>query len=333
MFQEIVIAVLDENACFQEVALERALARGMERAFAEDKALGIERQRIPFRLIQLPNTPLTYDCHKLAEKLRAVAQFERASNNQNQGGSSAARLPRSNRAQFERVPNNQNQALWMRCVQLYWQVKAIRLANLVFPVIPDPLRPGGPLSQILPFQDIENLKLQTETDKTLYNLLQAGEPLIIDWAKAKGIDWPFQDFQELFIHIQKARFKRHWQQEAFSLTFSRLDKRSDKKHYRQWLKFLSDHFDDESLIKKYEEVLMDMGWEGYPLLALRDHKRSQPFNKLWKAYLKAHKAAASLIDDNLHFRKGLPYQTKQTSQKAPIQGKVTNDGYISWDWS
>ena len=308
MFQEIVIAVLDENACFQEVALERALARGMERAFAEDKALGIERQRIPFRLIQLPNTPLTYDCHKLAEKLRAVAQFER-------------------------VPNNQNQALWMRCVQLYWQVRAIRLANLVFPVIPDPFRPGGPLSQILPFQDIENLKLQTETDKTLYNLLQAGEPLIIDWAKAKGIDWPFQDFQELFIHIQKARFKRHWQQEAFSLTFSRLDKRSDKKHYRQWLKFLSDHFDDESLIKKYEEVLMDMGWEGYPLLALREHKRSQRFNKLWKAYLKAHKAAANLIDDNLHFRKGLPYQTKQTSQKAPIQGKVTNDGYISWDWS
>jgi hypothetical protein len=196
MFQEIVIAVLDENACFQEVALERALARGMERAFAEDKALGIERQRIPFRLIQLPNTPLTYDCHKLAEKLRAVAQFKR-------------------------VSNNQNQALWMRCVQLYWQVKAIRLANLVFPVIPDPLRDGGSLSQILPSQDIENLKLETEADQTLYDLLKAGEPLIIDWAKAKGIDWPFQDFQELFIHILKARFKRHWQQEAFSSTFLR----------------------------------------------------------------------------------------------------------------
>ncbi len=308
MFQEIVIAVLDENACFQEVALERAVARGRARAFAEDKTLGIERNYIPIHLIQLPNTPDGYDCHKLAEKIRAVAQFKQ-------------------------VSNNQNQALWMRCVQLYWQVRAIRLANLVFPVIPDPLRPGGPLSQILPLQDIENLKLQTETDKTLYNLLQAGEPLIIDWAKAKGIDWPFQDFQELFIHIQKARFKRHWQQEAFSPTFSRLDKKSDKKHYRQWLKFLSDHFDDESLIKKYEEVLMDMGWEGYPLLALREHKRSQPFNKLWKAYLKAHKAAVGLIDDNLHFRKGLPYQTKQTSQKAPIQGKVTNDGYISWDWS
>lgn len=308
MFQEIVIAVRDENASFQELTLEQALARGMERAIAEDKALGIERKCIPFRLIKLPNTPDAYDCHKLAEKIRAVAQFERAS-------------------------NNQNQALWMRCVQLYWQVKAIRLANLVFPVIPDPLRADSPLSQILPSQDIENLRIETEADKALYDLLKAGEPLIIDWAKAKSIDWPFQDFQELFIHILKARFKRHWQEEAFSPTFSRLDKKSDKKHYRQWLKFLSDQFDGEPLEKEYFKVLMDMGWEGYPLLALQHQKRSQPFEELWKAFLKTHRAAANLIDDNLHFRKGLPYQTKQTSQKAPIQGKVTDDGYIYWVWS
>ncbi len=308
MFQEIVIAVLDENACFQEVALKRALELGKERALAEDKALGIKRDCIPFRLILLPSTPKASDCHKLAEKIRAVAQFDI-------------------------VPENKNQALWMRCVQLYWQVKAIRLANLVFPVIPDPLRPSGPLSQILPSQDIENLRLETEADKTLYDLLKAGEPLILDWATAEGIDWPFQDFQELFIHILKARFKRHWQEEAFSPTFSRLDKKSDKKHYRQWLKFLSDQFDGEPLEKEYSKVLMDMGWEGYPLLALRHHKRSKPFNKLWQAFLKTHRAAANLIDDNLHLRKGLPSQTKQTSQRVPIQGKVTDDGYIYWDWS
>ncbi len=308
MFQEIVIAVLDENACFQEFARSRALELGRERAIAEDKALGIKRDYIPFRLIQLPNTPKAEDCYKLAEKMRAVAQFKR-------------------------VSNNQNQALWMRCVQLYWQVKTIRLANLVFPVIPDPLGDGGSLSQILPSQDIENLKLETEADQTLYDLLKAGEPLIIDWAKAKGIDWPFQDFQELFIYILKARFKRHWQEEAFSPTFSRLDKKSDKKHHRQWLRFLSDQFDGEPLEKEYSKVLMDMGWEGYPLLALRRQKRSKPFKKLWKVYLKTHRAAANLIDDNLHFRKGLPYQTKQTSQKAPIQGKVTDDGYIYWIWS
>ncbi|HEY9833735.1 MAG TPA: hypothetical protein V6D26_24505 [Stenomitos sp.] len=308
MFQEIVLVILDKNAGFQEVTVEQALARGMERAFAEDKALGIERKCIPFRLIQLPNTPIASDCYKLAEKIRAVAQFDI-------------------------VPENKNQALWMRCIQLYWQVKAIRLANLIFSVIPDPLRPSGPLSRILPSQDINNLKLGTEADKTLYDLLKAGNPLIIDWAEAKSIDWPFQDFQELFIHILKARFKRYWQEEPFSPTFSRLDKKSDKKQYRQWLKFLSDQFDGELPEKKYSQVLMDMGWEGYPLLALRPQKRRKPFNKLWKAYLKAHRATINLIDDNLHFKNGEPCQTKQTSQKVPLQGKISDDGYIYWDWS
>jgi len=149
-------------------------------------------------------------------------------------------------------------------------------------------------------QDIKNLKLERDADKALYDLLKAGEPLIIDWAKAEGIDWPFQDFQELFIHILKARFKRHWQEKAFSLTFSRVDKKSDYKHHRQWLRFLSDQFDDEPLEKEYSKVLMDMGWEGYPLLALRHQKRRRPFGKLWKAFLKTHKAAVALIDDNLH---------------------------------
>jgi hypothetical protein len=188
-------------------------------------------------------------------------------------------------------------------------------------VVPDPLRSGGPLSQILPSQDIKNLRLETEADKTLYDLLKAGEPLIIDWAKAKGIDWPFQDFQELFIYILKARFRRHWQQEAFNSTFLRLDKKSDKKHYRQGLKFLSDQLEDKSLIKKYEEVLMDMGWEGYPLLALLHHKTSQPFNKLWKAYLKAHKAAANLIDDNLHLERDCLIKPSRPLKKLPFREK------------
>ncbi len=308
MFQEIVIVILDENPWFQEVTLDQALARGRERALAEDKALGIKRNCIPFRLILLPNTPKAEDCYKLAEKIRAVAQLDIA-------------------------PENPNQALWMRGIQLYWQVKAIRLANLVFPVIPDPLRLGDPLSQILPSKDIENLKLQTGADKALYDLLEVGEPLIIDWAKAEGINWPFQDFQELFIHILKARFKRHWQEEAFSRTFSRLDKKSDYKHHRQWLKFFADQLENEPLEKEYSKVLMDMGWEGYPLLALRRQKRRKPFGKLWKAFLKTHKAAVALIDDNLHFKNGEPYQTKQTSHKAPIQGKVSDDGYIYWVWS
>jgi hypothetical protein len=220
----------------------------------------------------------------------------------------------------------------MRCVQLYWQARTIRLANLVFQVIPDPLQPGGCLHEILPSQDLENLKLQTDADKALYHLLEAGESLIKNWATTTKIAYPFQDFQELFIHILKARFKRTWQAETFSPAFSRPDKKLDKKHYRQWLKFFADQFGGESLEKEYSQVLMDMGWEGYPLLALRQQKR-KPFDDLWKVFLKTHRAAVKLIDDDLQLKNGYPYQTKQTNQKAPIQGQLTKDGYIYWSWS
>jgi hypothetical protein len=50
MFREIVIVILDKNAGFQEVALEQALATGMERAFAEDKALASSANVFHFAL-------------------------------------------------------------------------------------------------------------------------------------------------------------------------------------------------------------------------------------------------------------------------------------------
>lgn len=304
MFKEIMIAVVDENAGSQAVVLERAIELGIERVKAEDQALGLQRNHIPFRLIRLPDTPQGRACLELAEKIRAVAQFDL-------------------------IPDNQTQALWMRSVQLYWQARAIRLANLVFQVIRDPLQPGGSLHEILPSQDLENLYLETDADKALYDLLEAGESLIKNWATTTNIGYPFSYFQELFIHILKARFKRTWQDETFSPTFSRPDKKLEKKHYRQWLKFFADYLDDKSLEKKYSQVLMDMGWEGYPMLALRQQKR-KPFDKLWKAFLETHRAAVKLIDDDLHLKNSQPYQTKQTNQKAPIQGQLTKDGYIYW---
>ncbi len=307
MFPEIVTVILKENGGFPDVVLADALELGRERALAEDKALGIRRDCIPFHLIRFPDTPQGRDCQKLAEKVRGVAQFDIA-------------------------PENPNQALWMRCVQLYWQTRTLRLANLVFPVINDPLHPSSPLSQILLEKDIENLRLETNFDKAFYDLLKEGETLIKDWAQARGIGWSFQDFEELFIHVLNARFKRYWQQEAFSLAFSRPDKKTEKRDNRQWIKFLADQFDGEPLEEEYSKVLMDMGWEGYPLLALRHQKTSKAFKKLWKAFLKTHREALNLIDDNFHLKNGQPYQTKQTNQKVAIQGKVTQGGFIYWTW-
>jgi len=308
MFPEIVIVILNENARFPDVVIGQALELGWQRALAEDKAVDIKRDCIPFHLILFPDTPEGRSCQKLAEKIRAVAQFDI-------------------------LPIDLNQALWMRCIQLYWQTRALRLANLVFPVILDQLQLDSLLSQNPMPQDLENLRLETNLDKAFYDLLKEGETLIIDWAQARGISWSFQDFEELFIYILNARFKRYWQQEAFSLAFSRPDKKTEKKDNRQWIKFLADQFDGEPLEEEYSKVLMDMGWEGYPLLALRHQKTSQPFEELWKVFLKTHREAIKLIDDDLHLKNGQPYQTKQTNQKVAIQGKVTEDALIYWTWN
>jgi hypothetical protein len=54
MFPEIVTVILKENGGFPDVVLADALELGRERALAEDKALGIKRDCIPFHLIRFP---------------------------------------------------------------------------------------------------------------------------------------------------------------------------------------------------------------------------------------------------------------------------------------
>jgi hypothetical protein len=77
----------------------------------------------------------------VAEKIRAVAQFKRVSNNQNQSSVGTIRSA------------------------VLAGPETIRLASLkFFPVIPDPLRPGDPLSQVYRLRTSENLKLETEAD-------------------------------------------------------------------------------------------------------------------------------------------------------------------------
>jgi hypothetical protein len=76
MFQEIVIVILDEKAGFPDAVWGQALQRGGERALAEDKALNIKRNCIRLLEIRLPDTPQGRACQKLADKIRAVAQFD-----------------------------------------------------------------------------------------------------------------------------------------------------------------------------------------------------------------------------------------------------------------
>ncbi|MBR8840231.1 MAG: hypothetical protein DSM106950_41135 [Stigonema ocellatum SAG 48.90 = DSM 106950] len=301
--------VFDQNGCSLQLPqvlvlnLEQALAQ----ALAKDKALGITRNRIPFRCILLPNKPQTGNFCELVQAIRDIAHFDVA-------------------------PNNRNQGIWMRCVQLYWEAKSILLANKIFKLIPDPTLADGYLRYLLPPQAFANLLLETDADKALYDLLEAGESEICSWAKAKGIDYPNTCVVELFIYILKARFETNELGLAFSLIPSWQNKRAYKEYYRRHLKFLSDLYSGDAIEKQYEKEFMEMGWPGYVLLALRSKKTHKPWFKLWQSYLKTHRKAIKLIDSQIYWKDDNFYQNRRTSQRLPIVGVVTDEGYFNWAW-
>ena len=76
MLPEIITVILNEDACFPDVVRRQALELGRERALVEDQVLGIKRNQILFFIIRLPDTPQGRACQKLADKIRAVAQFD-----------------------------------------------------------------------------------------------------------------------------------------------------------------------------------------------------------------------------------------------------------------
>mgnify|MGYP000104586181 CR=1 FL=1 len=95
----------------------------------------------------------------------------------------------------------------MRCVQLYWQAKAITLANKIYRLLPDPTRSGDPVRLMLPSASLANLQLDVEADYSWYQLLQAEYSEIEAWASKEGISYPFNHFQELFIETLKIDFE------------------------------------------------------------------------------------------------------------------------------
>ncbi|BAY91439.1 MULTISPECIES: hypothetical protein [unclassified Tolypothrix] len=307
ILDETIYEIFDNNGCSREVPLREFLALSSAKVVADDRLLGIKRQHIPFKLINLPDKTQTADFCHLANAISNIAVFDVA-------------------------PDNEDQGIWMRCVQLYWQAKAILLPNKIFRLIPDPTQPGGSIEQILPPEALKNLKLETEADKAMYDLFKAGEPEIISWAESKNIEYPFANFQELFIRMLKSRFTRSVQEEAFRIKSYWTNQRNNKQHYRRWLKYLSNHDLGQDIEQKYYQILMDMKWEGYPLIALRSQQSNIKFKKLWQVYLKTHRALIEIIDTNLYWQGSIPYQTKSTNQRVAVHGTVTQSGYFEWDW-
>jgi len=72
---------------------------------AQEKALGMQRSAGQLIFIDLPDQPESFAFQRLAKAIGNVASFRSL------------------------APETRAQAIWMRCVQLDWQAKAIALAN------------------------------------------------------------------------------------------------------------------------------------------------------------------------------------------------------------
>jgi hypothetical protein len=284
----------------------------LRKTLAQDRILGIQRAQIPMVLIDLPSDPQSISFQELADAICSVAACRHI------------------------APETSQQAIWMRCVQHYWQAKAIALANKIYKLIPDP-EVDGSLTKMLPARALANLKLDVEADLAWYNLLKAGEPTIKAWAEQQKIPYPFTNFEQLFIETLKEGFEISLSEEAFAPSSNSWSRKQERDHYRGWLKFLGDHFDGEPKEKGYEAVLRSMGWKGYALQALRGKKREKSLGKLWQTYLKAQRPLCQFLDSRLEWKDGIPYQSvtvnkRRNKTQKPIQGIVTDEGYLDWQW-
>jgi len=318
------VEFVDEQGRIVTIPLHQFLQKKEEEARRKDQALGIQRAQIPTLFIELPDVPEHIDFQRLANAIGRVATCEHI------------------------APETPQQGAWLRCVQFYWEAKAIVFANKIYKLILDPVQPGRPVQKILPPKALENLKLDVEADLAWYNLLKAGESEIKAWSTkiesmgskavwAKDIHYRFENFEQLFIETLRVDFEMSLMEGTFAPLPQGWNRKQERDHYRRWLKFLSDQFNGQPEEETYITILQSMGWKGYALLALRGKKNYKPFDKLWQVYLKKHRPLLKFLDSQLYWLNGVPSQSKQKLERRiksrkPIQAIVTDDGYLDWRW-
>jgi hypothetical protein len=306
----------------------------MAQARANDKQLGIIRDRIPFAAVYIPDTPNSLDFFNLALAIGEIPKPQVA-------------------------PENHNQACWIKTTQYYWQARGLVFAHRLFGVIPDPLGKGGVLSRYLPETSLENLKLDREIDLACYRLLLKGEPYIKTWAAEEGISYPFKSPLELFLQTLKDGFQIFLLLGPLNLYHEPLSKRSQRSNLNARMRLLSDkEWDDLDPLegipaspkrkkrvsseklrlpyklakRQYVRTLKKMGWNGYWLYALLKFKNQDPLKPLFKSYLAAFRAGKELFIPDFEWIDGQPYQAKHTSQRR-AEAEIDTDGYIRWHWA
>ena len=284
-----------------------------------DRALGIHRDSTPAVFLSLPpEHPNTDPYMRLATALQEIPCRQSLS------------------------LETQDAKHWMRCLQMYWQAKALALAYQIYPLpMPDPMAKGEVIQKkLLPDASFRNIRLDVIADKSWYFLLKAGENHIKEWAKEIKITYPFDSVDGLFLETLLNGFEIELENNLLCIDSGKESKKNKRNHYRQWLGFLRGRYDGEPREVEYERVLMGMEWKGYALLVLRKLHRDKQIGKFWKLYFKAHNPLVELMDNTVFWDDSIPYQLghvpstgHRTRRKVPITSFIGSDGLFHWNVS
>jgi hypothetical protein len=309
--------VIDDQGRRVEMPYKRYLQLQKRRAAEADRALGIERRRIPVNFFPIPNHP---DASKFIQLVAAIEK-----------------IPYSVPVRF----TTQEANIWLRCQQLYWGAKAFALVSQLYPLpMPDPLAEGSFIqTKLLPATSFHNLKIDVKADESWYRLLVAGETEVRQWAKDREYHYPFSTAEDLFIETLKIGFENSLAETILCPVPRKWTQKQNRDHYRQWMKFLKDGFDGDgtSKVAQFEAVLMNMSWKGYALCALRYAKtKNKELLSRWKKYIKAQgrlinlQGAATAWDDEQPYQSTVSPSGHSTRRKNKLRSKVTEDGYFTW---
>ncbi len=309
ILDETILDIYDGEGKAHEVTLREFLAIGREKTRKDDQALGIERKNLPFQLTLYPDNIQSQKCVQLASRIDHLAQYPI-------------------------IPDTPELAASMRCNQFYWHVFAVLLANLIYPCMEDEdyISNQKLLLNMIPEKAQKQALIMSETYFAFYQLIKAGKTRLIRWADKHNIDYPWQregdDITELFLEILKMRFfilsEMKEEEEKWSIE-------CEIKNHRDWIKFFSDTFEEQEIIRVYKKFLWTMGWEGYAILALRKTKADPQFALLWRKFIKTQRQYVEILkEQHIYWHNELPYKTSGTRTRYPVTCQISENGYFDW---
>lgn len=289
------------------------VASVLAQEWERDSIQNLKRPRIPLQIIPVPDSPEGRQCREISETINRIATFHFRS-------------------------ENQDKASVLRCIQLYWGMRALWISNEICGQIVPAVQQRY-IRHLMPKIDFKALTFKVPYDVAMYRLIQAGAIDIQNWCRKQGIDYPFTNSFDLFLETLHEEFLRS-QQYCFELTDHHLQKRhgptkrEQQDDHRRWVKFLAQNIDADAEPEKYKEcidVLWNSGWTGRVLLALWTQPSHIDLRQHRKAVARTYRKMIHLIGRSVLWKDNHPALRSKTPHLIFLKAKTSPLGYFSFD--